>query len=87
MAAAFEALIILAMSVNTLATPTESQNLVVTTTNVSASLSWTPPLSDGGRDNLFYIIKYKTQQEQQFTYYSSLHPSLAPLPLLLHLYL
>ena len=57
-----------------LAAPTKPQNLYVTTTDISASLSWTPPLSDGGRDDVFYMIKYKTQQEQQFTYYSPTPP-------------
>ena len=41
------------------------------TTDTSATLSWQPPINDGGRrDDLFYTVKYKTLQEQQSTYYS-----------------
>ena len=46
----------------------------VTTTITTATLTWTPPVSDGGRDDVFYIVKYKTTMEQQFTYYSPSSP-------------
>ena len=68
--------------------PSKPLNLMAITTDTSATLSWDPPLSNGGRENVFYLIKYKTSEEQQFTYYSptppitgtsAIVPSLAPL--------
>ena len=70
------------------AAPTRPLNLMATTTDTNATLSWDPPLSNGGRKDAFYLIKYKTLEEQQFTYYSPTPPitnvsatvtSLAPL--------
>ena len=58
------------------------------TTNTSAKLSWEAPISDGGRDDVFYKVKYKAAMEQEFSYYSptppitdtsATVPSLAPL--------
>ena len=54
--------------------PSKPQSLVATTTNISATLSWAPPLSDGGRDDLFYIIIFKTITEEEFSYYSPTPP-------------
>ena len=48
--------------------------MTVTTTSTSAQLSWQPPSSDGGRDDLFYVIKYKSTQQQNFSYYSPSPP-------------
>ena len=71
-----------------LAAPTKPLNLAATTTDTSAILSWNPPIFNGGREDLFYIVKYKASHEQQFTYYSPSPPitdtfvtvtSLAPL--------
>ena len=71
-----------------LAAPTKPLNLAVTTTDTSAILSWNPPIFSGGCEDLFYIVKYKASQEQQFPYYSPSLPitntsvtvtSLAPL--------
>ena len=54
-----------------LAAPGKPENLsVTTTTNTTATLTWAPPVSDGGRDDVFYIVKYKTTKEQLFTDYS-----------------
>ena len=54
-----------------LAAPSKPRNLNVTSaSDTRAMLSWTPPLSDGGRGDVFYIVKYKTTMEQQFIYYS-----------------
>ena len=70
------------------AAPSKPLNLTATTTDTSATLSWDPPLSNGGLDDVFYLIKYKASEEQQFTYYSPTPPitntsatvtSLAPL--------
>ena len=33
-----------------------------------------PPLYDGGRNDVFYKIKYKAVQEQQFSYFSPYCP-------------
>ena len=52
------------------AVPSEPQSLTVTTTATSAKLSWKAPISDGGRDDVFYKVKYKAAVEQEFTYYS-----------------
>ena len=57
-----------------IAAPSKPLNLMATTTDTSATLSWDPPLSNGGLDDVFYIIKYKTSEEQQFTYYSPTPP-------------
>ena len=57
-----------------LAAPTKPLNLTATTTDTSATLSWDPPLYNGGLDDVFYIIKYKTSEEQQFSYYSPTPP-------------
>ena len=57
-----------------IAAPTKPLNLTAATTDTSATLSWDPPLSNGGLDDVFYIIKYKTSEEQQFTYYSPTPP-------------
>ena len=71
-----------------IATPTKPLNLTAMATDTSAILSWHPPIFNGGREDLFYIVKYKASQEQQFTYYSPSPPitdtsvtvpSLAPL--------
>ena len=56
------------------AAPTKPLNLMATTTDTSATLSWDPPLSNGGREDVFYLIKYKTSEEEQFTYYSPTPP-------------
>ena len=54
-----------------LAAPGKPENLsVTTTTNTTATLSWAPPISDGGRDDVFYIVKYNTTMEKEFSYYS-----------------
>ena len=37
------------------------------TSDTGATLSWTPPDPDGGHDDIFYIVKYKTKMEQQFS--------------------
>ena len=57
-----------------LAAPSKPQNLGVTSTDTSAALTWSPPLSDGGRDDVFYIVKYQTTTEKQFSYYSPSPP-------------
>ena len=57
-----------------LAAPTKPLNLAATTTDTSAILSWNPPIFNGGREDLFYIVKYKAPQEQQFTYHSPSPP-------------
>ena len=71
-----------------IAAPSEPRNLTVMTTVTSAKLSWEAPISDGGRDDVFYKVKYKAAMEQEFTYYcpsppitdtSTTVPSLAPL--------
>ena len=65
--------------------PTKPLNLTATTTENSVKLSWEPPISNGGREDVFYKVKYKTSEEQQFTYYSPINgtsftvTSLAPL--------
>ena len=71
-----------------LVVPTKPLNLSATTTDTTAILAWHPPIFNGGREDLLYIVKYKVLQEQQFTYYSPSQPitntsvtvtSLAPL--------
>ena len=71
-----------------LAAPSKPLNLAVITIGTSIILSWNPPIFDGEREDVFYIVKYKASQEQQFTYYSPSPPvidtsvtvtSLAPL--------
>ena len=58
-----------------IAAPTKPLNLTVTsTTNTSVTLSWKPPFSNGGREDVFYQIKFKTPQEQKFTDYSPTLP-------------
>ena len=57
-----------------LAAPTEPRNLTVSTTVNNATLSWIPPLYDGGRNDIFYRIKYKAIKEQQFCYFSPCFP-------------
>ena len=52
-----------------IAAPTKPLNLMATTTDTSATLSWDPPISNGGLEDVFYIIKYKTSEEEQFTSY------------------
>ena len=68
--------------------PTKPLILTATPTGTSVTLLWKPPISNGGREDVFYKIKYKTSQEEQFTYYSPTPPitgtsaivtSLAPL--------
>ena len=68
--------------------PTKPLYLSAMPTATSVMLSWEPPSSNGGREDVFYIIKYKASQEEQFTYYSpsppitgtsATVPSLAPL--------
>ena len=54
--------------------PTKPLNLMSTTTDSSATLSWDPSISNGGREDVFYLIKFKTSEEQQFTYYSPTAP-------------
>ena len=54
--------------------PTKPLNLTATPTGTSVTLSWEPPVSNGGRGDVFCIIKYKTSQEQQFTDYSPTLP-------------
>ena len=44
--------------------------MTVTTTDTNVTLVWEPPISNGGREDVFYKIKYKTSLEQQFNYYS-----------------
>ena len=50
------------------------QSLEVTTTDTRATLSWALPISDGGRDDVFYIVMYKSTEEQHFSYYSPSPP-------------
>ena len=57
-----------------IAAPAKPLNLTATTTETSVTLSWEPPTSNGGREDVFYQIKYKTLEEQQFTYYSPTPP-------------
>ena len=57
-----------------IAAPSEPQSLTVMTTATSAKLSWEAPISDGGRDDVFYKVKYKAALEQEFTYYSPSPP-------------
>ena len=57
-----------------IAAPTEPLNLTVTSTNTSVTLSWKPPFSNGGREDVFYQIKFKTPLEQNFTDYSPTPP-------------
>ena len=57
-----------------IAAPTEPRNLKVSTTANNATLSWIPPLYDGGRNDIFYRIKYKAIKEQQFSYFSPCCP-------------
>ena len=68
--------------------PTKPLYLTAKPTGTSVTLSWEHPTSNGGREDVFYIIKYKTSREEQFTYYSPTPPitgtsatvdSLAPL--------
>ena len=70
------------------AEPTEPLGLTATPTSTIVTLLWEPPISSGGRRDVFYVIKYKTSQEEQFTYNSPTPPitntsatiySLAPL--------
>ena len=57
-----------------LAAPSEPLNLRVSTTVNSATLSWMPVVYDGGRNDVFYRIKYKAKHEQQFSYFSPCYP-------------
>ena len=50
--------------------PTKPLNLTAKATDTSATLSWQPPVSNGGREDLFYKVKYMSSEEQQLTYYS-----------------
>ena len=68
--------------------PTKPLSLTATPTGTSVTLSWEPPASSGGREDVFYTIKYKTSKEELFNYYSPTPPitgtsvtfdSLAPL--------
>ena len=53
-----------------LVAPTGLLNLTVTTTGNGVMLSWLPPVSDGGRDDVFYKLNvYKASYEQQLNYY------------------
>ena len=70
-----------------IAAPSEPRSLTVMTTATSAKLSWEAPISDGGRDDGFYKVKYNAAMEQEFIYYchsppitdtSATVPSLAP---------
>ena len=71
-----------------IAAPARPLNLTATTTDTSVTLLWKPSTSNGGREDVFYQIKYKTSQEHQFTCYYPTPPvintsatitSLAPL--------
>ena len=48
--------------------------MTATTTDTSATLSWGPPISNGGLEDVFYLIRYKTSEEEQFNYYSPTPP-------------
>ena len=50
--------------------PTKPQVLTAAPTSTNVTLLWDSPISNGGRRDVFYKIKYKTSQENQFTYYS-----------------
>ena len=39
--------------------------------DTTATISWTVPLNDGGRTDGFYIVGYKTAEENEFSYYSN----------------
>ena len=38
--------------------------------DTTATISWTVPLNNGGRTDGFYIIGYKTTEENEFSYFS-----------------
>ena len=57
-----------------IAAPSKPRSLTVMTTVTSAKLSWEASISDGGRDDVFYKVKYKAAMEQEFTYYSPSPP-------------
>ena len=53
--------------------PTKPLNLNVAITDTSVTLTWQPSIYNGGRDDVFYEVKYMTSQEQQSTYYSPIY--------------
>ena len=65
-----------------LAAPTKPLNLMAKTTDISATLSWKPPISNGGREDVFYLAGAAV-----LTYYSPTPPITNTLPLSLHLHL
>ena len=73
-ATAWKANILFLLILLFLAAPSKPRSLGVATTETSAILIWAPPLSDGGRDDVFYVVKYKTTTVQQFGYYSPSPP-------------
>ena len=54
--------------------PTKPLNVTATTTDTTATLSWEPPFSNGGREDVFYTVKYKASLDEEFTYYSPTPP-------------
>ena len=54
--------------------PTKPLSLTAIPTGTSVTLSWEPPVSNGGREDVFYKIKYKNSKEELFTYHSPIPP-------------